>query len=152
VYGNFTIVARFFPGSADQVNTSTAFIGLDTNSNSASITMGFHGAGWLKGDGTGPHQYQLGVYAHNRDPKYKRINTTHSVSSGPRSSWSGDSTAASWSGIRMRHTSRSKRCSCGFTQEAVIALTWPWVLRSMRHSSPSRTLLSRWGSSPTIRR
>jgi hypothetical protein len=69
LYGNFTIVARFFPGSADQVNTSTAFIGLDTNSNSASITMGFHGAGWLKGDGTGPHQYQIGVYAHNRDPK-----------------------------------------------------------------------------------
>ena len=85
LYGNFTIVARFFPGDAAAVNTSTAFVGLDTNSNSASITMGFHGAGWLKGDGTGPHRYQIGVYAHNRDKHFKRphtpkINTTEDLS------------------------------------------------------------------------
>ena len=28
LYGNFTVVARFFPGDASVVNTSTAFIGL----------------------------------------------------------------------------------------------------------------------------
>jgi hypothetical protein len=82
LYGNFTIVARFFPGAADEVNTSTAFIGLDSSSNSASITMGFHGAGWLKGDGTGPHSYQLGVYAHKNytRPHVPRVNTTEDLS------------------------------------------------------------------------
>ena len=68
-YGNFSILARFFPGTPAQVNTSTAFIGLDSASNSASITMGFHGAGWLGNTLTpaanktaGPHQFQTGVY------------------------------------------------------------------------------------------
>ena len=83
VYGNFTIVARLFPGSSDQVNTSTASIGLDSNNTDASLTMGFHGAGWIGGGG-GPHEYQIGVYAHNRDKAHKRphlprINTTENL-------------------------------------------------------------------------
>ena len=74
----------FFPGDAAEVNTSTAFIGLDSPSNQASITMGFHGDGWLGGKGRGKHGYQLGVYARNERgvprPHVPLINTTVDIS------------------------------------------------------------------------
>lgn len=63
LFGNFSVVARWFPGEAARVRTSTGFIGLDSPSNEASITMGFHGLGWLGGNGEGPHRYQHGIYA-----------------------------------------------------------------------------------------
>ena len=73
------------------LNTSTAFIGLDSASNSASITMGFHGAGWLgntlspsANKTAGPHQFQTGVYCcghHGRDRgRVPLINTTEDMS------------------------------------------------------------------------
>eukprot|EP00931_Biecheleriopsis_adriatica_P097098 TRINITY_DN70860_c0_g1_i1.p1 TRINITY_DN70860_c0_g1~~TRINITY_DN70860_c0_g1_i1.p1 ORF type:complete len:262 (-),score=25.98 TRINITY_DN70860_c0_g1_i1:32-817(-) len=63
LYGNFTVVARWFPGSTADVSTATGFIGLDSNGNEASITMGFHGEGWPKSD-EGSRKYQHGIYAH----------------------------------------------------------------------------------------
>eukprot|EP00756_Hemistasia_phaeocysticola_P061189 Hpha_TRINITY_DN4679_c0_g1::TRINITY_DN4679_c0_g1_i1::g.97074::m.97074 len=39
LYGNFTVVARWFPGGSKNVSTATGFIGLDANNNVASITM-----------------------------------------------------------------------------------------------------------------
>ena len=70
-FGNISVVARWFPGSQGTVQTATGFIGLDAPGNEASITMGFHGVGWLGGHGEGPHRYQHGIYAdvrksHNR--------------------------------------------------------------------------------------
>ena len=62
LYGNFTVVARFFPGGKANVSSATGFIGLDAADNQASITMGFHGDGWFN-DGEGPHKYQHGIYA-----------------------------------------------------------------------------------------
>ena len=73
LYGNFSVVARWFPaGGGAGLATSTGFIGLDSPGNVASITMGFHGQGWLGGNGEGPHKYQHGIYAnqkggHNRE-------------------------------------------------------------------------------------
>lgn len=64
LYGNFTVVAKWFPGSSDTVSTATGFIGLDSDKNEASITMGFHGDGWPK-EGEGSHKYQHGIYATN---------------------------------------------------------------------------------------
>eukprot|EP00054_Salpingoeca_dolichothecata_P016716 m.98590 g.98590 ORF g.98590 m.98590 type:complete len:264 (+) comp22112_c0_seq1:136-927(+) len=70
LYGNFTVVARWFPGTEKTVSSATGFIGLDAPNNEASITMGFHGLGWPK-DEEGPFRYQHGIYAdvkedHNR--------------------------------------------------------------------------------------
>ena len=72
-YGSFEVVARWFPtaaanasagpGAAAAVATATGFIGLDSPSNEASITMGFHGDGWPTA-GEGAHKYQHGIYAH----------------------------------------------------------------------------------------
>ena len=45
----------------DGLETSTGFIGLDAPGNEASITMGFHGTGWLGGNNEGPHRYQHGA-------------------------------------------------------------------------------------------
>ena len=58
-----SVVARWFPGEEHTVQTATGFIGLDAPNNEASITMGFHGAGWLGGNKEGPHRYQHGIYA-----------------------------------------------------------------------------------------
>lgn len=71
LYGNFTVMAKWFPGGSDVVSTATGFIGLDSDSNEASITMGFHGDGWPKSS-EGSHKYQTGIYAsvsesHNRE-------------------------------------------------------------------------------------
>ena len=85
VYGNFSVQAQWFNGAApaNSVDTATGFIGLDANGNVASITMGFHGAGWLGGNGEGPHRYQHGIYAnvkksHNRE----YTNTSADISVG----------------------------------------------------------------------
>merc|ERR1712187_383592 len=64
LYGNFTVVAKWFPGAAADVSTATGFIGLDSAGNEASITMGFHGDGWPKAK-EGSHKYQHGIYAEN---------------------------------------------------------------------------------------
>ena len=45
-FGDYTTVARFFPGGADDVNASTGFIGWISDGNVGSITIGFHGLGW----------------------------------------------------------------------------------------------------------
>ena len=65
-YGNFTVVAKWFPGSEESVSTATGFIGLDSDGNEASITMGFHGDGWPT-SGEGSHKYQHGIYADVKD-------------------------------------------------------------------------------------
>ena len=79
VYGNFSVVARWFVGSS--LETSTGFIGLDSPTNEASITMGFHGAGWLGGLGEGNHRYQHGIYAHEKDGHNREYtNTTADMS------------------------------------------------------------------------
>ncbi len=70
LYGNFTVVARWFPGNKANVSSATGFIGLDSPGNEASITMGFHGDGWPE-NGEGSHKYQHGIYSdvkknHNR--------------------------------------------------------------------------------------
>jgi hypothetical protein len=77
--GNITVVARWFPGPAANVQSATGFIGLDSPDNVASITQGFHGAGCPK-DGPWPMGYQVGGYADvNRSHHQKSINTTVSV-------------------------------------------------------------------------
>lgn len=83
-YGNFSVVARWFPAAAHNgVNTATGFIGLDSPSNEASITMGFHGADWLGGNGEGAHRYQHGIYAHVKgDHNREYTNTTADISTG----------------------------------------------------------------------
>ena len=67
LYGSFETVARWFPGPQASVYTATGFIGLDEPSNTASITMGFHGTGFPdpKKPGTGAHKYQHGIYGNN---------------------------------------------------------------------------------------
>ena len=40
LYGNFTVVAKWFPGPKTYVQSSTGFIGLDSPDNVASITQG----------------------------------------------------------------------------------------------------------------
>ena len=59
LYGNFTVVARWFPGAPSVAETSTGFIGLDSTGNEASITMGFHGAGWLGGNGEATTELEM---------------------------------------------------------------------------------------------
>ena len=61
LYGNFTTVARWFPGTVAMVRSATGFIGLDSAGNEGSITFGFHGGG-SPATGTGPHGFQLGAY------------------------------------------------------------------------------------------
>ena len=79
LYGNFSVVARWFVGEG--LETSTGFIGLDAPGNEASITMGFHGAGWLGGNGEGNHRYQHGIYAHEKDAHNREYtNTTADMS------------------------------------------------------------------------
>ena len=86
LFGNFSVVARWFPGEAARVRTSTGFIGLDSPSNEASITMGFHGLGWLGGNGEGPHRYQHGIYADV---------ARRAMAAGPRTlRWVGSTAAA----------------------------------------------------------
>ena len=67
LYGSFETVARWFPGPQSSVYTATGFIGLDEPSNTASITMGFHGTGFPDPNkpGTGAHKYQHGIYGNN---------------------------------------------------------------------------------------
>eukprot|EP01047_Picozoa_sp_COSAG01_P006568 COSAG01_NODE_240_length_20656_cov_53.398259_6_plen_470_part_00 len=67
LYGTFETVARWYPGPQAQVHSATGFIGLDEPTNTASITMGFHGLGFPdpKKPGTGPFKYQHGIYANN---------------------------------------------------------------------------------------
>ena len=86
-FGNFSVVARWFPSEAGGVRTTaetaTGFIGLDAPGNEASITMGFHADGWLGGHGEGSHRYQHGIYAdvaksHNR----QYTTTTPDISDG----------------------------------------------------------------------
>jgi len=79
LYGNFSVVARWFVGSS--LETSTGFIGLDSPKNEASITMGFHGPGWLGGYGENNHRYQHGIYAHVKDGHNREYtNTTADMS------------------------------------------------------------------------
>ena len=80
LFGNFSIVARWFPGTGSALKTSTGFIGLDSPGNEASITMGFHGTGWLGGGGEGPHKYQHGIYAHSKDGHNREYTTSEAVS------------------------------------------------------------------------
>ena len=81
LYGNFSVVARWFPGAEAEVKTSTGFIGLDSSGNEASITMGFHGSGWLGGNGEGAHRYQHGIYAHVKQAHNREYtNTTADIS------------------------------------------------------------------------
>ena len=84
VYGNFSVRAQWFNSATGKaVDTSTGFIGLDANDNIASITMGFHGAGWLGGNGEGAHRYQHGIYA-NVKQSHNRLytNTTVDITTG----------------------------------------------------------------------
>lgn len=67
LYGNFTITAKWFPEKNTAISTATGFIGLDSDRNEASITMGFHGDGYL--DPKSPcssHAYQHALYARRR--------------------------------------------------------------------------------------
>lgn len=80
LYGNFTVTAKWFPGASADVSTATGFIGLDSNGNEASITMGFHGDGWPK-ENEGSHKYQHGIYATNsKGTSHNRGYTTTDVS------------------------------------------------------------------------
>eukprot|EP00947_MAST-08B_sp_MAST-8B-sp1_P006290 g6290.t1 len=98
LYGNFSVSARWFPGTKANVSTATGFIGLDADGNVASITMGFHGDGWLGGHGEGAHKYQHGIYAdvkksHNReytetDTSLDQFNTFGLLWSPQRVVWS----------------------------------------------------------------
>lgn len=67
VHGTIKVVGRWFPGSVEQVSTATGFIGLDSEGNKASITMGFHGAGWSGDDAFGS-KFQTALYASVSDP------------------------------------------------------------------------------------
>jgi beta-glucanase (GH16 family) len=78
LFGTFTVVARWFPGTAAAVSSATGFIGLDGAGNVASITQGFHGAGCPKGEGE--FTYQHGVYADvNRSHHQTDVNVTRSL-------------------------------------------------------------------------
>ena len=79
LFGNFTVVARWFPGSRASVQSATGFIGLDGPQNVASITQGFHGKGCPKGT-EGEFAYQHGVYADvSRSHHQTDINVTRSL-------------------------------------------------------------------------
>ena len=84
VYGNFSVRAQWFPSATGKsVDTSTGFIGLDANNNIASITMGFHGAGWLGGNGEGGHRFQHGIYSNVKDSHNRGYtNTTVDITTG----------------------------------------------------------------------
>lgn len=107
VYGNFSVKAQWFNvNTGESVETSTGFIGLDSNNNMASITMGFHGAGWLGGNGLGAHRYQHGIYSnvkmtHNRE----YTNTTVDITAGLHEYgllWSKDKVEWSFDGRVVR--------------------------------------------------
>ena len=71
LYGTVTVRARWFPGTQNNVNTSTGFIGLDSPTNIGSITFGFHGKGWLghdKGADDFSHEFQTALYSNVTDP------------------------------------------------------------------------------------
>eukprot|EP01049_Picozoa_sp_SAG25_P020472 SAG25_NODE_7052_length_509_cov_0.992683_1_plen_65_part_01 len=38
--------------------------------------MGFHGSGWLGGEGEGPHKYQHGIYSDVRQSHNRQYTTT----------------------------------------------------------------------------
>ena len=79
LFGNFTVVARWFPGARATVQSATGFIGLDGPNNTASITQGFHGKGCPKGT-EGEFAYQHGVYADvARSHHQQDINVTRSL-------------------------------------------------------------------------
>ena len=79
LYGNVTVVARWFPGPTADVQSATGFIGLDSPDNVASLTQGFHGAGCPKG-GPWPLGYQIGGYANvNRSHHQRDVSTAVSV-------------------------------------------------------------------------
>ena len=125
LFGNFSVVARWFPGEAARVRTSTGFIGLDSPSNEASITMGFHGLGWLGGNGEGPHRYQHGIYADV---------ARRAMAAGPRTlRWVGSTAAA--------HGMGTLDCTAPFGGEVQLV-----------HAAHRGTLHSLWdctGGSPT---
>ena len=61
LYGSIIVKAKWFPGPASQVNTSTGFIGLDAEP--SSITFGFHGKGWIgDNDQDFSHEFQTDCY------------------------------------------------------------------------------------------
>ena len=63
LYGTIIVKAKWFPGTASQVNTSTGFIGLDSPGNVASIVFGFHGKGWIgHNDEDFSHEFQTDLY------------------------------------------------------------------------------------------
>lgn len=66
LYGDFTIVAKFFPGAADLVRSATGFIGWDADGNTASVTYGFHGKGW-DGEEDWDSKFQCAWYATSKD-------------------------------------------------------------------------------------
>ncbi len=79
LFGNFTVVARWFPGSEAEVRSATGFIGLDGANNVASITQGFHGKGCPKG-AEGEFAYQHGVYADVAKSHHQQVvNVTRSL-------------------------------------------------------------------------
>ena len=80
LYGNFTTVARWFPGPEAAVASATGFIGLDSPDNVASITLGFHGEGSPQ-TGTGKHGFQLGCYRNlSRSHHQHIVSTTEDLS------------------------------------------------------------------------
>jgi len=71
LYGDFTIVAKFFPGPESVVRSATAFIGWDSDKNQASITFGFHGKGW-DGEPNWDQKFQCARYATNGEQSHER--------------------------------------------------------------------------------
>lgn len=69
LYGNITVIARWFPGNANTVNTSTGFIGWDNNE--ACALFGLHGAGYHYNPDNNTydftHEIQTQVYANSTE-------------------------------------------------------------------------------------
>ena len=65
LYGTFIIKALWFPGTKQNVSTSTGFIGLDSIQNIASIVFGFHGNGWKNEDYS--KKFQTDIYQNITD-------------------------------------------------------------------------------------
>eukprot|EP01084_Bolivina_argentea_P168034 291497_1 len=64
LYGTFIVKAKWFPGPAINVNTSTGYIGLDAEP--SSITFGFHGKGWQNGQDYS-HEFQSDCYRNAKE-------------------------------------------------------------------------------------
>ena len=78
LYGTFIVKALWFPGTTQNVSTSTGFIGLDSNGNVASIVFGFHGNGWDNEEFS--HNFQTDLYANESNGHNKIVyNTTFSL-------------------------------------------------------------------------